>query len=247
MLVLNQPHCKNLFKRKFFNPQTPSNQVKTFIFLALLFTPLALAAVQTQPCAKNEVCISPIGTFTSTSFTPVEIQQYVPTAAKTSFIEKASQQAQQARQKYCFSASVAIAQAMLESRSGTSSLAFKYGNYFGIKDGINADTKCGGRVGEHRDQGYVCLYTKENQGTSKQETRVAAFKIFDAASNPFEEYAKFVSKPRYSRALASPCVNNYACYAREIHNAGYATDSDYSSKVIGLVKRYKLTDYDKAC
>lgn len=214
-----------------------------FLILALFFVALVSAAVSTPACQQNQVCVTELGFSSSTRFTPVEIEQSVPTITKTAFIQKSVSQASEARDNgYCFSVSVAVAQAMLESRSGTSSLSYKYGNLFGIK----ANANCNGKLGEHLENGFVCLYTKENQGTKNEKTIIAAFKTFKD-KNPFEDYAKFVLNPRYSKAISPNCVKNYSCYAREIHRAGYATDAFYSEKLSLIVRKYSLDKYDKAC
>ena len=52
------------------------------------------------------------------------------------------------------------------------------------------------------------------------------------------------NRPRYSK-LFTLRKEDYKGWAKELKAAGYATDVKYPDKIIGIIERYKLYEYDK--
>lgn len=130
--------------------------------------------------------------------------------------------------------SVTIAQAMLESNWGKSDLAINGKNLFGIK--ASKDWK-----GE--------IYTKKTkeQDSSKTYTITANFRKYKSWLESIQDHDKFfVSTPwriqNYQRVLKS---TNYKEQAQALQACGYATDREYANKLINLIEKYNLQEFDK--
>ena len=133
-------------------------------------------------------------------------------------------------------ASVMIAQAILESGSGGSTLsqAPNY-NLFGIK-------------GEYNKQS-VTMATLEDNGLGSLYAIQAKFKRYDNTSESLLDYAHLLkngidgNKDIYAAAWKT----NAKTYedATKALQGKYATDTQYAAKLNGLIKKYDLTKYDK--
>lgn len=125
--------------------------------------------------------------------------------------------------KYGIPASITLAQGILESGAGTGPLSVQANNHFGIK--------C------HKDW----------TGPSVNYDDDSAQECFRKYSNPFESYNDhslfLANRPRYSILFKFP-KNDYSAWAKGLKEAGYATDVNYPSKLIGLIERYQLNKYD---
>ena len=98
-------------------------------------------------------------------------------------------------------------------------------NLFGIK----ADKSW------HGDS-IVAKTTEVENGVVKQQKE--KFRTYDNLRYSMEDYVNFVSSnPRYEKALAS---NNGVQYIKELHKAGYATDPNYSEKVLNIYNGDRL-------
>jgi flagellar protein FlgJ len=61
----------------------------------------------------------------------------------------------------------------------------------------------------------------------------AAFRTYDSYNASFEDYVALVKhNPRYQLAVASS--SNAKDYAHALQKAGYATDPDYSDKILQI-------------
>lgn len=131
--------------------------------------------------------------------------------------------------------SITIAQAILESNWGKSSLALEANNLFGIK----ASSDWSGEVYKKA--------TKEQEKSGRVYTIEANFRKYGSMVESIIDHDKFfVSTPwranNYARLLKA---SNYKDQAQALKDCGYATDLNYPSKLIGLVERYKLDRFDK--
>jgi flagellum-specific peptidoglycan hydrolase FlgJ len=146
------------------------------------------------------------------------------------FIDVAAEAAQTTQQATGVPASVTIAQAILESNWGRSTIGAN--NYFGIK----ATTKPGpaGVVWANTRE-----YTKQGWITVK-----APFRAYENMAQSFADHAAFfVENPRYAEALRNAA--DPKLFAKLIHKAGYATDPRYSESLIKLMDRHDLYRYDR--
>lgn len=120
-------------------------------------------------------------------------------------------------------ASITMAQGMLESSYGNSTLAREANNHFGIKCGKNWE---GEKVYHDDDAAGEC------------------FRKYKTADQSFTDHSDFIRySSRYS-ALFSLEPTDYVGWANGLKAAGYATDSRYASKLIELIEKYKLYKLD---
>lgn len=124
--------------------------------------------------------------------------------------------------------SVAIAQAALESAWGTSGLATKYNNLFGIKGSY------GGNAAN--------MATWEVYGGVRYDIK-ANFRSYPNWETSIKDYGVFLNvNSRYKRALG---LTNYKDQITEIKRAGYATDPEYVSKIVSIIEANNLVKYDR--
>ncbi len=147
----------------------------------------------------------------------------VTTAMVLDYIDKYKTIAKQDMLQYGIPASITLGQAILESGAGTGPLSAQANNHFGIK----------------------CH--KEWTGPSIKYDDDEAQECFRKYTNPndsFRDHSLFLtSRPRYA-ALFNLEKNDYPAWAKGLKAAGYATDKEYANKLIGLIERYQLQQYD---
>jgi len=124
-------------------------------------------------------------------------------------------------------ASVTLAQAALETGWGGSSIGDAK-NLFGIKGTGPAGT--------------IRVSTKEFRNGS-MVSEYANFRKYNSWAESIEDHGKLLQNSRYSPAMKYK--NNPDQFAREIHKAGYATDPNYSSKLISIMKSNNFYQWDK--
>ena len=127
-------------------------------------------------------------------------------------------------------ASPIIAQACCESAFGTSSLGYKYKNYFGMKCGSSWKGKS------------VNLKTKEEYTTGQLTTIRDNFRVYDSIEEGVVGYFDFISTKRYQNLKEA---NSPRQYLEMIKADGYATSSSYVSTNMALVDKYNLTRFDE--
>lgn len=124
-----------------------------------------------------------------------------------------------------------IAQACIESAYGTSSLAYKYHNYFGMKCGSSWKGKS------------VNLTTKEEYTVGTLTTIKDNFRVYDSMEEGVNGYFDFISTSRYSKLKTATTAFEYLSYIKQ---AGYATSSSYVNTCYNVVKKYNLVSkYDE--
>lgn len=126
-------------------------------------------------------------------------------------------------------ASPIIAQACCESAFGTSSLGYKYHNYFGMKCGSNWKGKS------------VNLATKEEYKVGTLTDIKANFRAYDSMEEGVKGYFEFINKTRYANLKTATTPKQYL---EMIKSDGYATSSTYVNTNMNLVNKYVLTKYD---
>lgn len=144
---------------------------------------------------------------------------------KKTFIELVKDGALEAYKKYNILPSLTIAQAILESSWGNQAKGF---NLFGIK----WTSKCGFE--------YQLLWTKEYIN-GKLEKVQAKFRKYKDYAEGIDDHAKFLLSKRYNSVRQA---QNYKQACIEIQKCGYASDPDYSQKLIRIIEQNKLNVYD---
>jgi len=127
-------------------------------------------------------------------------------------------------------ASIKLAQALLESGAGKSTLAKEANNHFGIK--------CGGSW--HGDT----FYRKDDDYNNKGQLIESCFRQFSSPRESFRAHTEFLTtQPRYE-FLFSYSNTDYTAWAYGLRKAGYATDKAYPKKLIDIIDKYKLYEFD---
>lgn len=122
-----------------------------------------------------------------------------------------------------------IAQAILESGWGGSTLASKYNNFFGLK--------CGGSWKGKS----VNMATKEEYTAGTLTDIRANFRVFDSIEDGVKGYFEFINYSRYSNLKG---VTNPEEYCRLIKADGYATSSTYVTNLMRVIRDNNLTRFD---
>lgn len=121
-------------------------------------------------------------------------------------------------------ASITLAQGLLESGNGKSTLAVKGNNHFGIK----CHKGWTGKSMRHDDD-------KKNE----------CFRVYDSPEESFRDHSDFLRyRDRYS-FLFDFRITDYKSWAHGLKKAGYATDPSYPQKLIRIIEEYDLHKYDR--
>lgn len=120
-------------------------------------------------------------------------------------------------------ASITLAQGLLESGAGLSTLSRKSNNHFGIKCG---NSWRGRSVRANDDAPNEC------------------FRAYRKVEDSYEDHSLFlVGNQRYA-SLFKLKKTDYKSWARGLKKAGYATDPSYANKLITIIETYDLYKYD---
>jgi hypothetical protein len=124
-------------------------------------------------------------------------------------------------------ASIKMGQAILESTSGTSELASKANNHFGIKCGKNWIGKSYHKADDDYHNGLLVE---------------SCFRSYDNPEESFYDHSEFLGNPNSPRYqfLFQIDIYNYRAWAYGLKEAGYATDPNYPEKLISIIEKYEL-------
>lgn len=178
---------------------------------------------------KNQVAItkkdSPtVGNYSNaTEVLEATTRVKVTTAMVLAYIENYKGVAKENMIKTGIPASITLGQAILESGAGTGPLSVQANNHFGIK--------C------HKEwTGPSIKYTDDEENE--------CFRKYEDPSQSFKDHSYFLtSRPRYAE-LFEFGKDDYKSWAYGLKAAGYATDSKYPEKLIGLIDKYQLGRFD---
>lgn len=125
---------------------------------------------------------------------------------------------------YGIPASITLAQGLLESGNGNSSLAIQANNHFGIK----------------------CTSDWQGPSVLQDDDKVDdCFRSYANAEDSFRDHSQFLLRKRYE-TLFELDKNDYKGWAHGLKKAGYATNPKYGELLIGLIERYELQQYDRS-
>ena len=122
-----------------------------------------------------------------------------------------------------------IAQACIESAFGTSSLGYRWHNYFGMKCGSSWKGKS------------VNLSTKEEYVPGQLSTIRDNFRVYDSMEDGVKGYFDFISTKRYANLKDAQTPKEYL---ELIKKDGYATSSSYVNTNMNCINRYDLECFD---
>ncbi len=120
-------------------------------------------------------------------------------------------------------ASITLAQGIVESNSGESSLAKNSNNHFGIK----------------------CKLDWKGETTFQDDdTKQECFRVYKDAISSFKDHSDFLKlRPNYAPLFLLDPVDDSA-WAYGLKKAGYATASDYPKKLLKVIDDYELSQYN---
>lgn len=132
------------------------------------------------------------------------------------YIEQHKAAAIQYMEEHGCPASIILAVAMHESAHGNSKIARYLNNHFGIKGPNNS-----------------------------REIR-SAYKGYDSVEESYRDFIDFLKRRKGTEGLFDLYQpHEYRKWARGIARSGYAQSSTWSSKVIGMIHKYGLYEFDK--
>lgn len=122
-----------------------------------------------------------------------------------------------------------IAQACVESAYGTSSLGYKYHNYFGMK------------CGSSWKGGSVNLKTKEEYTPGTLTDIKANFRTYANMEEGVIGYFEFIKAKRYANLKNANTPEEYLTFIKE---DGYATSSSYVTTNMSCISMWDLQKWD---
>lgn len=148
------------------------------------------------------------------------------------FIKDIALQANESGLENDLYASITIAQAVLESGSGTSALAQNHNNLFGIK---------GSYKGNH-----VAVKTTEHKSNGEKFLADATFKSYPSWGESIEDHDQLLRHGLngYYHGTWKSNTNDYT-EATQFLVGRYASDPDYASKLNAIIEKYNLTRFDR--
>ena len=126
--------------------------------------------------------------------------------------------------RYGIPASICMAQGLVESRYGTSTLAVRNNNHFGMK----------------------CFSRKCKKGHCSNFSDDHHKDFFRIYTNPWESWrahSQMLASGRYARL--KKYGRDYRKWAYGLEQLGYATDRSYAEKLIGVVEQFNLQRFDR--
>jgi LysM repeat protein len=140
------------------------------------------------------------------------------------YIQKYQDIAKRQMQNYGIPASIIMAQALLESGDGNSTLAVKANNHFGIK--------C------HSSWTGPKIYHDD-------DAKGECFRKYRSPERSFQDHSEFLRGSRRYAFLFDLNPLDYSGWAIGLSRAGYATDPDYPKKLIRIIKENNLNMLDR--
>jgi flagellum-specific peptidoglycan hydrolase FlgJ/LysM repeat protein len=131
-------------------------------------------------------------------------------------------------------ASIKLAQGILESDAGRSTLSSQYNNHFGVK--------C------HSDwQGERYYQEDDDKDPLTGQLIKSCFRAYKSGDESFIAHSEFLRDPRKVNRYGSLFQldpRDYASWANGLQRSGYATAQDYSEKLIRIIEDLQLHQYD---
>ena len=139
------------------------------------------------------------------------------------YIERYADLAVSEMNEFGVPASITLAQGILESGNGESYLATQGKNHFGIK--------C-------HDWEGMKIYADDDAENE-------CFRKYKKVKQSYRDHSLFLSKRGRYSSLFDLELTDYKGWAKGLKKAGYATSPTYAEKLISLIERYDLDQFDK--
>lgn len=124
--------------------------------------------------------------------------------------------------RYGIPASVTLAQGIIESANGRSTLARTANNHFGVK-------------GEYNGAYVLADDDRPNE----------KFKKYDNVGQSYEDHSKVLMADRYQKYTRNLAPDDYRGWAAGIKAGGYATDKNYVNTLVSVIESSDLQKYDQ--
>jgi len=153
----------------------------------------------------------------------LEVEIVIPSTTED-YIAMYKQIAMDEMRAYKIPASITLAQGILESSSGKSALSLRSNNHFGIK--------C------HKGwKGEKTYHDDDEKGE--------CFRVYDDPNNSYKDHSQFLMTRSWYDGLFELKEDDYEAWAKGLKAAGYATDKRYPAKLIDIIEKYDLYQYDE--
>lgn len=139
------------------------------------------------------------------------------------YIKKYLQTAQEEADLYNIPVAITLAQGIIESNCGRSSLAKKHNNHFGVK--------------WHRGR-------KERYAVYRDDTPTDRFVVYRSAWWSYRDHSRLLTSRHY-RHLTKLKRTDYKGWAKGLKKCGYATAPHYATALINIIETYQLDKYDR--
>jgi len=142
---------------------------------------------------------------------------------RSEYIETYKELAMREMERTNIPASITLAQGILESGNGNSTLARKANNHFGIK----------------------CHDWKGKSIRHDDDEKNECFRKYKSVEQSYRDHSDFLTgRGRYSD-LFTLDVTDYKGWAKGLKKAGYATSPTYATALIRLIEENNLQEYDR--
>ena len=143
------------------------------------------------------------------------------TPSRQQYIEQYAEYAMEQMRRYGIPASVTLAQGIIESADGRSTLANTANNHFGVKGTYHGN--------------YVLA--DDDRPNEK-------FKKYDNVGQSYEDHSKVLMAQRYRKHTAGLSADDYRGWAAAIQRGGYASDKRYVNTLVSVIEGAGLQKYD---
>ena len=155
----------------------------------------------------------------------------MPNTQQSAWLASMVAPAQYSQSQYGVPASVTLAQCILESGWGTTALATKANNFFGIKAEHLSDPSTYEEFPTHEYVNGVKVLVE------------ADFEKYPDVASSFVDHARLLATaPRYAPAMA--VKDQPLAFASQLQACGYSTSPTYGFTLAGLMTGDKLLQYD---
>ncbi len=139
------------------------------------------------------------------------------------YVRTYSAEARRQMDKHAIPASITLAQGLIETGGGTSTLAREHNNHFGIK----------------------CHATWTGKRTYKRDDNPNdCFRSYPTAEASYQDHSLFLKGRRYQRLYALR-YDDYRGWAKGLQLCGYATNKGYANMLIKVIEDYELYSFDR--
>lgn len=126
-------------------------------------------------------------------------------------------------------ASITLAQAILETNGGQSLLAREANNHFGLK--------C---TSQWKGANY---YKDDDEFDDEGNPVLSCFRQYPRPQESYADHSRFLKRPRYAFLFRLPGTD-YHAWAAGLDTARYSFAEGYGQKLIDIIDRYRLFEYD---